>query len=226
MIDNTEHPVTVSSSRPRVVLGDDHGLIVEGLRSLLQKDFDIVGIATNGQELIAEADRSQPDAILLDVTMPVLNGMEAARQIRNRNATVKLLFVTQKSDREYVQAALRLGASGYILKQSVVAEVQTALREVLAGRYYVSPALRRSISERAFDPRCNPSELFGQSLTPRQREVLQLVAEGKPNKEIAAILNISVKTVDFHKAGIMEELGLRSTAELTRYAIEHGMVGM
>jgi DNA-binding NarL/FixJ family response regulator len=124
-----------------------------------------------------------------------------------------------------VQAALRIGASGYVLKQAASTEVQRALREVLAGRYYVTPSLRRQIPDVLYDPSKNPSELFGASLTPRQREVLQLVAEGKANKEIATILNVSVKTVDFHKAAIMDELGLHSTAELTRYAIEHGIIG-
>jgi DNA-binding NarL/FixJ family response regulator len=151
--------------------------------------------------------------------------MEAARQIRKSAPHIKLLFVTQKSDREYVQAAFRMGASGYVLKQSVVGEVGPALREVLAGRYYVTPLLRNGIPDVLFHPQQNPSELFGQALTPRQRQVLQLVAEGKTNKEIAKILNVSVKTIDFHKAGITEELGLHTTAELTRYAIEHGIVG-
>lgn len=212
-------------SKPRIVLGDDHGIILEGLRTLLEKDFDIVGTASNGRDLAAEAERLKPDAVLLDVSMPILNGMEAARQIKSRDSHIKIIFVTQKSDRQYVQTALRIGASGYVLKQAATTEVGNALREVLRGRYYVSPALRKGIPDALYDPTRNPSELFGQSLTPRQREVLQLLAEGKSNKEIAAILNVSVKTVDFHKAGIMEELGLRSTAELTRYAIEQGIVG-
>ncbi|HEY7307387.1 MAG TPA: response regulator transcription factor, partial [Bryobacteraceae bacterium] len=188
-------------------------------------DFEVVGVASNGRELIAETERLNPDAVLLDVSMPVLNGMEAARQIRKSAPHIKLLFVTQKSDREYVQAAFRMGASGYVLKQSVVGEVGPALREVLAGHYYVTPLLRNGIPDALFHPQQNPSELFGQALTPRQRQVLQLVAEGKTNKEIAKILNVSVKTIDFHKAGIAEELGLHTTAELTRYAIEHGIVG-
>ncbi len=212
-------------SKPRILLADDHGLILEGLRSLLENDFEVIGVAINGRDLVAEAERLRPDAVLLDVSMPVLNGMEAARQIKSRDPHVKILFITQKSDREYVQAALRMGASGYILKQAAVSEVGPALREILAGRYYVTPVLRKAVPDAVYDPTRNPSELFGQTLTPRQREVLQLVAEGKSNKETAAILNVSVKTIDFHKAAIMQELGLRSTAELTRYAIEHGIVG-
>ncbi len=209
-------------TKARLLLADDHGLILEGLRSLLSKDFDVVGVAANGRELLAETKRLQPDVILLDISMPVLNGLEAARQIKAHWPTIKILFITQRSEHEYVRAAFRLGASGYILKQSVVTEVADAIREVLGGRYYVSIELRGRLYE-VLNPGLNPSECFGDALTPRQREVLQLVAEGKSNKEVAAILRISVKTVDFHKAGIMDELGLRTTAELTRYAIEHGI---
>lgn len=210
-------------TRPRILLGDDHGLIIEGLRSLLMKEFDVVGIASNGRELVTETERLKPDAVLIDVSMPVLNGMEAARQIKTATPRVKLLFVTQKADREYVQAAFRIGASGYVLKQSAVGELIPALREILSGKYYIAPSLRKAISEAGTGPQRNPAELFGAALTMRQREVLQLVAEGKSNKEIAAVLNVSIKTVDYHKARIMDELGLRTTAELTRYAIEHGI---
>lgn len=210
-------------ARPRILLGDDHALIIEGLRSLLTKEFDVVGVASNGRELVTETERLKPDAVLVDVSMPVLNGMEAARQIKSARPGVKLLFVTQKADHEYVQTAFRVGASGYILKQSAVGELIPALREILAGRYYVAPSLRSGIAETPRHPQRNPADLFGAMLTTRQREVLQLVAEGKSNKEIAAVLNVSIKTVDYHKARIMDELGLRTTAELTRYAIEHGI---
>jgi DNA-binding NarL/FixJ family response regulator len=212
-------------ARPRILLGDDHGLIIEGLRSLLMKEFDVVGAASNGKELVSETERLKPDAVLVDVSMPILNGMEAARQIKTARPGTKLLFVTQKADREYVQAAFRIGASGYILKESAVGELIPALREVLSGNYYIAPSLRRSIAESISQPQRNPDHLFGVALTTRQREVLQLVAEGKSNKEIAALLNVSIKTVDYHKARIMDELGLRTTAELTRYAIEHGISG-
>jgi DNA-binding NarL/FixJ family response regulator len=211
--------------KPRVLVGDDHALIIEGLKSLLAKEFEIVGIATNGRDLVTATERLKPDAVLLDVSMPVLNGMEATRQIKSIAPAVKIVFITQKSEREYVQAAFRFGASAYVLKQSVAGEVVPALREALAGRYYVTPSLLNGIPDALLNPSRNPSELFGGVLTMRQREVLQLVAEGKANKEIAAILNISLKTVDFHKARLMDELGLHTTAELTRYAIEHGIAG-
>ncbi len=211
--------------RPRLVLGDDHALILEGLRSVLQKDFDIAGIASNGRELIEIAERLKPDAVILDISMPLLNGIEAARQIKKTAPATRLLFVTQRSEREYVRTALQIGASAYILKQSVVSELVPALREALDGRLYVSPGLRTGFPDALWHTNRNPSELFGTRLTPRQREILQLVAEGKSNKEIAGLLNISIKTVDFHKAGIMEELGIHSTAELTRYAIREGITG-
>lgn len=210
--------------KPRIVLGDDHSLILEGLRSVLQNDFEIAGIATNGRELVEIAERLKPDAVVLDISMPLLNGMEAARQIRKTIPATKLLFVTQKSEREYVKAALQMGASGYILKQSLVSELVPALREVLNGRFYITPDLRNGLPG-IWHSTQNPSELFATELTPRQREILQLVAEGKSNKEIAALLSISIKTVDFHKAAIMDELGIRSTAELTRYALRQGISG-
>ena len=211
--------------KPRVLLADDHGLIIEGLRSLLANDFDIAGIASNGRDLVSQSELLRPDLVLLDISMPLLNGIEAARQVRSAAPKSKLVFITQKADREYVETALRVGASGYLLKQSLVSELVPALRDVLAGRFYVTPSLRHGISDALFHSPKNPGKLFESELTPRQREVLQLVAEGKANKEIAAILHVSIKTVDFHKARITEGLGLRSTAELTRYAMEHGIVG-
>jgi len=137
----------------------------------------------------------------------------------------RLVFVTQAADRAYVQAALELGASGYVLKECIAQELITAIHDALRGRYYVTPLLRKGIPDSFFHPLENPSELFGNTLTPRQREVLQLIAEGKSNKEIAGLLSVSVKTVEYHKAGLMDTLGLRTTAELTRYAIRHKMTG-
>jgi DNA-binding NarL/FixJ family response regulator len=215
----------VTTHKPKILIGDDHALIIEGLRSLLAKEFEVVGVAMNGRDLVNETERLKPDAVLLDVSMPVLNGMEAANQIRQVAPAVKIVFVTQRSDREYVRAAFGLGASAYILKQSVASEIIPAIREALAGRYYVTPSLTNGTMDALIGSYRNPSELFGGTLTTRQREVLQLLAEGKSNKEIAAVLKVSLKTVDFHKARLMDELGLRTTAELTRYAIEHGVVG-
>ena len=206
--------------KPRVLLADDHALILEGLRRVLEPEFEIAGTASNGRELVSMALQLRPDAVLLDVGMPELNGIEAARQLRRALPAVKILFVTQMEDRAYARAAFQAEASAYLLKQSATAELRNALREALAGRFYVSESLR-GLLDGSFDPQRNPA---GEDLTPRQREVLQLVAEGKTGKEIATSLGISVKTVEFHKSSIMQELGLRSVAELTRYAIEHGIL--
>jgi DNA-binding NarL/FixJ family response regulator len=206
--------------KARVLLADDHALILEGLRRVLEPEFEIAGTASNGRELVTMALQLRPDAVLLDVGMPELNGIEAARQLRRALPAVKILFVTQMEDRAYARAAFQAEASAYLLKQSATAELCTALREALAGRFYVSEALR-GLLDGGFDPARNPA---GGELTPRQREVLQLVAEGKTGKEIASSLGISVKTVEFHKSAIMQELGLRSVAELTRYAIQHGIL--
>lgn len=210
--------------RPRVLLGDDHALILEGMRSILSTKFEVAGAETNGRDLVSAADRLKPDAVLLDISMPILNGIEAGRQIKQSLPTTKIIFVTQMADPAYVRAAFQVGGSAYVLKQSISTEIVTAVEQALTGYYYFSPALRSGSPQTFFDPAMNPAELFGINLTTRQREVLQLIAEGKSNKEIAALLQISVKTVEFHKAGLMDHLGMRTTAELTRYAIEQGLL--
>jgi DNA-binding NarL/FixJ family response regulator len=211
-------------AKPRVLLGDDHSLILEGMRTVLCLNFDIVGTALNGRDLVTAAEQLSPQAVLLDISMPILNGIEAGRQIKRTAPASKLVYVTQMTDRAYVRAAFEAGASAYVVKQCVATEIRAALESALAGYYYVSPLLRKGLPNGFVDPTVNPGELFGSALTVRQREVLQLVAEGKSNKEIASALNISGKTVEFHKAGLMDQLGLRTTAELTRYAIEQGVL--
>lgn len=211
-------------SKARIVVCDDHDLIIEGLRSILASEFDVVGVASDGRELVRHVEQLKPDAVLLDVSMPNLNGIEAARQIRSSTPTAKIIFVTQQSDREYVRLALEIGASGYLLKQSVVSELVPAIQDALVGRCYVTPLLSKGLPVAARASRYVTSDMFTQTLTGRQREVLQLLAEGKSNKEIAWALNISPKTVDFHKAKLMDELGVRTTAEMTRYAIKHGII--
>ena len=210
--------------KPRIVLADDHGLVLAGLSKLLEKEFEIVGVATNGRELVELAEQCQPDAILLDISMPLLNGIEATRQICKVMPKTKIVVLTQQTGKEYVQAALQAGARGYVVKQSAPTELVTALHEVLAGRFYVTRLVIPKQIASLRDGGSNPHEWFAGQLTPRQREVLQLVGEGKSGKEIADILRISVKTVEFHKAKLMDQLGLHTTAELTRYAIEHGII--
>jgi DNA-binding NarL/FixJ family response regulator len=211
------------SKTTRVLIGDDHVLVLEGLRRVLQDHFEISGTATDGRELVAAAKQLEPDVVLTDMSMPLLNGIEATRQIRAAVPNARIIVLTQNVDRDYARAAFDAGAAGYVVKQSAVTELVDAVRRVVAGEFYVSPLLVDKNAAGAVDRKVNPRELFGATLTPRQREVLQLVAEGKSGKEIAYLLNVSVKTVDFHKADIMQRLGLHSTAELTRYALEHGI---
>lgn len=210
--------------KPRLVLGDDHALVLEGMRSILSPKFDIVGWEYDGRALSAAVERLCPDAVVLDIVMAQLNGIEAGRQIKATLPATKLVYVSQTSDSDFVRSAFQVGASAYVVKQSSAVELLTAVQHSLYGFYYVSPVLRRGAAQTYFEPGKSPAESFGLNLTVRQREVLQLVAEGKSNKEIAGALSISVKTVEFHKAGLMDHLGLRTTAELTRYAIEHGLL--
>jgi DNA-binding NarL/FixJ family response regulator len=208
----------------RVLLGEDHAIVREGLVRLLEPAFNVVGAAGDGFSLVAEAERLCPDAVILDIGLPLLNGVEAARQIHQRVPDVRIVFLTQQSGKEYIQAAFRLGASAYVLKNAAATELVAAVQEVLSGRRYLCHELRHRFGEPDLDSSAIWADLFPEPLTARQRQVLQLVAEGKSAKEMAYILNISVKTVEFHKAAIMDELGLRTTAELTRYAIEHGLL--
>jgi DNA-binding NarL/FixJ family response regulator len=201
--------------RPRVLVADDHLLVGEGLCKLLESDFELLGLAQNGRVLVSEARKLKPDLIVLDVAMPLLNGIEAARQIRRFLPEVKLVFVSQQLGQAYVHAAFAAGASAYVSKQSASSELRSAIREVLKGGSYITPIL---------DRRSTPSGPHGRELTPRQREVLQLIALGKTRKEIASLLSISPKTVEFHKASIMDELNLRTTAELTLFAMQEGLV--
>jgi DNA-binding NarL/FixJ family response regulator len=211
--------------RKRVLLADDHALMLEGLSRLLAEEFEIVGSVTNGRALVEEAHRLAPDVIVVDIGMPELNGIEAARRLSHSMPSVKIVIVTQQLDPAYLRAAFNAGASAYVSKQSASTELITAIRMALNHRFYVTPHAGSDAAEYTrLDPRVNPSELFGGSLTPRQREVLQLVAEGKTSKEISAELGISPKTVEYHRNCLMDQLGVRSTAELTRYAVSRGIV--
>jgi DNA-binding NarL/FixJ family response regulator len=196
--------------RPRLLLADDHTLLLDGIRMLLEPEFELVGCVEDGQALLTAAMDSKPDVILLDISMPVLNGIE-------------LIFVTMHADADFVTEAFRAGAAGYLLKRSAASELLTAIREVLKGNHYVSPLVTRNALD-LFIASSRTGGKLADRLTARQREVLQLVAEGRSRKEIASALNISVKTVEFHKAAIMRELNLRTVADFTLYAIEHGMI--
>jgi DNA-binding NarL/FixJ family response regulator len=205
-----------------LVLADDHSLVAAGLRSILEGKFDVVGMADNGRALVRTAEQLRPDAVLLDISMPELNGIEAARQLRKLLPEVKLIFVSMHTDATFVREALRAGGSGYVAKQSAPAELATAIEEVLRGRTYLTPLVTKSFVEHTLTPESSTPSLG--RLTPRQRVVLQLVAEGRSGKEIAARLGLSPKTVEFHKSNIMRALGLRTTADLVKYAVRHGLV--
>jgi DNA-binding NarL/FixJ family response regulator len=209
--------------RPRVLLADDHTLVLDGLRKILEPECEVVGAVEDGRSLLAAAKQLQPDIILLDISMPLLNGVEAARRLRAAAPDAKVIFVTMHADATYVAGAFRAGASGYVLKRCASLELLKAINQVLSGREYVTPLIGKDRGDPPEWPR-GAGEASGE-LTVRQREVVQLVAEGHPVKEIAVILNITGKTVAFHKANVMRRLGIRSTAELTKYALEHGISG-
>ncbi len=204
-------------SRPRIVLADDHKMLTDCLAPILAQDFEVVGVAENGRGLIERVDAVLPDAVVLDISMPAMNGLEAARRISQRHPGIKLIFLTMHTERPYVDEAFRSGASAFVLKRAAASELVEAVRSALAGRVYVSPTITQPTQYQ---------RIAGSTgLTSRQREVLQLVAEGRSAKQIAAELNISPKTVEFHKAAIMDRVGLRTTAELTRWAMEHLIAG-
>jgi DNA-binding NarL/FixJ family response regulator len=209
-------------NKPRLLLADDHQLLVDGLRKILEPEFELVATVGDGRAAVEAFERWNPDLMLMDVGLPLLNGIEATRQLKQLHPEARVLIVTQQTDRIYVEEAFHAGASGYVLKQAAARELVEAIRAVLHGRYYISEPIAAKLGGN-FDPTKNPAALFGGRLTPRQREVLQLIAEGKSMKEMAEILRISVRTVEFHKNGIMAELGFRTTAELTRYAVDQGI---
>jgi DNA-binding NarL/FixJ family response regulator len=209
-------------NKPRLLIADDHTILLEGLKALLAPEFEVVATAGDGRAVLEAAEEHHPDVILLDISMPGLNGIEAARCLKRSNPDSQLIILTMHGDLSFVSAAFEAGASGYVLKQSAATELITALHEVDSGRRYISSAIqeRLGVEGPAFLRR---SIKFSADLTSRQREVLQLVAEGRARKEIAQILGVSVKTVEFHKQKIAEKLGLHTDAALTAYAIRHGI---
>ena len=205
----------------RVLLAADHPLTLEGLRAFLDPHMEIVGTVAAGRTLVDAALALKPDLIILDIAMPLLNGIDAAIQIRKALALVKLLFVTMHVNPTYLEAALAAGATGYVLKSAAREELLDAIRSVMESRIYVSPRLSSEHLERFTDPSRAAATL---RLSARERQILQLIAEGRAAKEIAYLLNISIKTVAFHRENVKRKLGVRSTAELTRHAMEQGLV--
>ena len=209
-------------ARPRVLIADDHKIVVEGLKKMLQPDFDIAGTVEDGRELITFVEKHHPDVIVADISMPMLNGIDAVRQIKKVHKTIKVVFLTMQLDVAYAVSAFKAGASGYVLKHSAPDELVTAIHEALKGRTYVTPLIAGKLLQ-AYEEGGHAQTDTARSLTPRQREVLQLLAEGYSAKEIATILNISLKTVEYHKYRMMEDLGIKNLAELIRYAVKHGI---
>jgi DNA-binding NarL/FixJ family response regulator len=205
--------------RTKVLLADDHTVVAEGLATLLKNRFDLVGTVRNGSELIDAARKLRPDVIVADISMPVLSGLEALRRLKAARSQAKVIFLTMHADAQLATEAFRAGASGYVLKQSAGEELIAAIQEVLQGRTYLTPLMTKDVIAN-FTESTPPTV----KLTPRQREVLRLIAEGKRMKEIGAILELSTRTVETHKYEMMRGLGVESTAELVRYAIQIGLV--
>lgn len=208
---------------PRVLIADDHRLVAELCKSLLDKEYHVVGIVGDGRELVRVAAGLKPDVIVLDIAMPVLNGLDAGQKVKESLPAVKLIYLTMNPDVEIAAEALRRGASGYLLKTCASSELVTAVRDVLRGKSYISSALSKDAIDCLHWQRKEFVE-EEQRLTIRQREVLQLLAEGKVMKQVGCILNMSTRTVAFHKYRIMEALGAKSNAELVRYAVRSHLV--
>ena len=209
-------------ARVRILLADDHTLFCNLLRDLLEPEYEVVGSVSDGRELLKAADSLCPDVVLVDIGMPSLNGLDAGRRLKQANPRVKLIYLTMNNNIEYAREALQAGASAFILKNSKSSELLHAIRDALKGVSYMAPEIRRALNEVFLrDPKAVDRR---QHLTDRQREVLQMLAEGRSLREIASLLQISYRTVRFHKVRIMEELGISKNAELVKYAIKHGMI--
>jgi DNA-binding NarL/FixJ family response regulator len=211
----------------RVLLAEDHTIVRKGLRALLddEAEIEVVGEAEDGRDAVQQVVQLHPDVVLMDITMPLLNGVEATRQIKAQHPEVQVLGLTRHENEEYIYQLLRAGAAGYVVKQAAPAELVEAIRAVTQGETYLSPSINPSVVEAYIRQakemvKKDPDE----RLTPREREVLQLVAEGRTNREIAQVLSISVKTVEHHRANLMSKLELYSAAELTQYAIRAGVI--
>lgn len=214
----------VRMKRARILLADDHDVVLEGVRRILDRpEFEVIGSVRDGWELVQAAQRLRPDVIVTDVSMPGLNGIEAARDITKLDSTVRIILLSMHRESAYAVEALHAGGSGYVLKDSASRELVQAIQEVRQGRVYFSPSIAES-TKRALALKRRGGALSCAELTARQRQVLQLLAEGSTAKQIAEILHVSSRTVEFHKYRIMEALGIRNVAELTAYAMKNGLL--
>jgi DNA-binding NarL/FixJ family response regulator len=209
--------------RSRILIADDHTLVAEACKSVIEPEFEVVAIVNDGRALIESALELKPEVVILDIAMPTLNGLDAAEQLKQLIHSVKIIFLTFHSESHICAEALRRGASGYIVKHSAADELVRAIRAVLRGGSYITPLIVKDTV--TFLLRTQDSSTPDEKVTGRQRQVLQLLAEGKSMKEIASLLNVRTGTVAFHKYKTMEALGLRTNAELLRYAIQHNLIG-
>lgn len=210
----------MSMNRPKLLLADDHTMFSQGLQSLLEDEFHLVGAVGDGQALVEAAARLDPDVIVVDISMPVMNGFDAVRQLKKEGVTAKIIFLTMHADDRLLAEAFRCGGSGYVLKQSAGEELIAGIRKVLAGHKYVTPLIATEWAE-GISKRVQGTQKL--TLTPRQREVLQLLIDGCTMKEIATRLGISTRTAESHKYEMMEGLGVETTAELIQYAVKLGI---
>jgi DNA-binding NarL/FixJ family response regulator len=211
------------TSRPRVLIADDHTLVAELCKRLIETEFEVIGVVTDGRALVRAAGKLKPDVIIVDVAMPILNGLDAGQQVKEILPAVKLVYLTMNPDVEVAAEAFERGASGYLLKTCAAPELIAAVRDVLRGKSYISQGLSRDAIDCV---RWQNKKLVEEDkrLTDRQREVLQLLAEGKVMKEVSAVLNMSTRTVAYHKYRMMEVLGAKNSAELVKYAVRNHMV--
>lgn len=208
--------------RTRVLLADDHKIVLDGLRSLLEPEFELAGTVEDGRALVSSAQKLRPDVIVVDVSMPLLNGIEAVRQIKKIDSHVKVVFLTMHPDVTYAIRAFEAGASGYVLKHSASSELVTAIHEAIKGRSYVTPMIAGELVQ-SYKKGSHRQPDNAEQLTQRQREILQLLIEGHSAKEIGSILNLSPRTVEFHKYSLMSKLNLKTISALVQYAIKHGI---
>lgn len=207
---------------PRVILADDHTLVAEALRQLIAPHYDVVAIVADGHALLDSATLLKPDVIVVDISMPLLNGLEAGRQLKQKMPSLKLVFLTMNEDPELAVDAMKSGALGYVLKKSAASELLQAIQAALRGKSYVSPQVARGMQESFIrNPQGSSST---KSLTPRQREVVQLLAEGKSMKQAGDVLRVTPRTVAFHKYRVMQDLGLKTNAELIQFAVKSRIV--
>ena len=207
--------------RPRILLADDHTLVVEGFRKILEPEFEIAGVVSDGRALLTVALQQKPDVIVLDIGMPLVSGVDAGRELKRLIPRTKLIVLTMNEDADIAREALRRWASAYLLKKSAGTELINAVREVVKGRTYVTPRLAQQLMDQFVrDPRLGRTK----ELTPRQREVLHLLAEGRTMKETADLLHLTPRTIAFHKYRIMEEFGLKTNSDLVRFAIRERLV--